>query len=343
MRLSPFPILAFGLLLSAPALAQPAPRPAPPPAATPAVPPPGAPLAALAEDPVVARIDGTELRLSDIVASAAQLLPPEMRAMSPAELFPLLPPQVAGQIIERAIAERQVIAAARRAGLAEDPEVRLAVRRAEEQALTQAMLHREVDPRVTEAAVRARWERDNAATAPEEEVHARHILVTTEAVAREVLAELARGADFAAVARRRSSDGVAQQGGDLGWFKRGDMVPEFANAAFALTVGQYTREPVRTAFGWHIIKLEERRRAPAQSFEEVRAALHDRMVQEEVTAAVERLRAAVPVERTGWTPPAAALPAAPTPPPAGGGGSLLNNAAPPPPAGRTPPAPATRR
>ena len=132
------------------------------------------------------------------------------------------------------------------------------------------------------------------------------------------------GADFAEVARRRSSGPGAQEGGDLGFFKQGDMVPEFATAAFALQAGQISEAPVRSPFGWHVILVEERRTAPPPAFDDVRDQLRQQMLEEQVNAVVERIRTAAQVERFNLDgSPQQQRPA---------GGGLLDNAAPPPPA-----------
>ncbi|MBX6375221.1 MAG: peptidylprolyl isomerase, partial [Acetobacteraceae bacterium] len=157
------------------------------------------------------------------------------------------------------------------------------------------------------------------------------ILLATEAEARAALAEARRpGADFAEVARRRSTGPGAREGGDLGFFKRGDMVPEFAEAAFALQAGQISEAPVRTAFGWHVIKVEERRAAPPPPFEEVRDALRQQILEEQIGAIVERVRAAARIERLNPDGTLQQRPAA-SPATGGGGGSLLDSATPPPP------------
>jgi peptidyl-prolyl cis-trans isomerase C len=269
-------------------------------------------------DPVLARVDGLEIRQSDVEAEI-QRLPPELRTMPPQALQPLL--------LDQMITQKALVAAARQMGLDRDPEVQSRIRRAEEETLQQALLLREVQPLLTDEALRARFARETAARPSEEEIRARHILVPTEQEARTALADARRaGADFAEVARRRSTGPGAREGGDLGFFKRGDMIPEFEEAAFALQPGQISQNPVRTQFGWHVIKVEERRAAPAPSFEESREALRQQAFEEGVNAAVERIRTAARVERTDAA-------GAPRPP------SLLDGAAPPAQA----PAPAQRR
>jgi len=298
-------ILAATLLAPVAALAQAGPAPAAP----------------AAEDPLVAKVDGEELRLSDVAATAADLLPQQLRGVPPATLMQMLPPEVSRQLVDRAITERALVIAARAAGLDKDEEVRQRVRRAEEQELQQALLSREVNAQVTEQAVRARYDQEAARRRGEEEVRARHILVQTEAEARAALAEVKGGADFAEVAKRLSKDpGSRESGGDLGFFKKSDMVPEFAEAAFAMQPGQVSSAPVRSPFGWHIIKLEERRTAPVPSFEEARQQIERKMMEEQVDAVVRRIRAAAKVERFDQAPATGGGP----------GGSLLDGAMPPP-------------
>lgn len=304
-----------------------------PPAAsqTTTAPPPAA--AAVPQDPLLARVDGHEVRMSDVVAVASEVLPPELRSVPPGALMQMLPPEVSRQLVDRAITERALVSAARTAGLDRDDEVRRRMRRAEEQELQQALLSREVGGKVTEDALRARYEQESARRQGEPEVRARHVLAPTEAAAREAMAEIARGADFAEVAKRRSTGPGAQQGGDLGFFKKGDMVPEFAEAAFALQPGQTSAAPVRSPFGWHVIKVEERRASAGPSFEDAKPQLQRQMLEEGVEAMVQRVRSAAKIER---------LDSAAAPAPAG---TLLDNAAPPPPtapAGRAP-APQQRR
>lgn len=283
-----------------------------------------------AEDPVVARVDGQPVRLSDVMATAQDVLPAEMRDMPAALLMQVLPADVRRQLIERTITERALTAAARAAGLDKDAEVRRRVQRAEDQELQQAYIGREVGPQVTEAALRARYEQESGKRQGEEEVRARHILLRTETEAKTALAAVKGGEDFAAAAKRLSTDPGSRDGGDLGFFKRGDMVPEFAAAAFAMKPGEVSAEPVKSPFGWHVIKLEERRSAPVPSFEESRQQLRQQLVQEQVDAVVQRVRATAKIERLDQAP---AQPAS--------GGSLLDSAAPPPaqPGGATNPAP----
>ena len=236
----------------------------------------------------MARVDGADIRLSD-VQEAMQGLPAEYRNMPQQMLFPAL----LDQLVDR----KAVAVLAHKQGLDRDPAVQRQMARAQEEALQSALFHRDIGPMVTDQAVRARYDRDIAGHAGEPEVHARHILVANEADATAIIAELKKGGDFAAIAKARSTDPGAAQGGDLGWFKRGDMLPEFAEAAFALKPGEVSATPVHTRYGWHVILLEETRTASPPSFEQARDELRNRMIQESVQTLLASARAGVKVER----------------------------------------------
>jgi peptidyl-prolyl cis-trans isomerase C len=270
-RLSAVAIIA-ATLTSGPAFAQTTPT------ATPA-----------AADPIVAEVDGKPIYLSD-VKDAVQGLPQNVQSMPPQTLYPML--------LDQMIDGRALEAEAVRTGLDKDPAVQRQVAAAEEQALGTALLHKDIAPLITEAAVRARYDAEIAGKPGVEEVHARHILVPDEATAKKIIEELNKGGDFAALSKQYSKDpGAAQQGGDLGWFKKDEMVPEFADAAFALQPGQVDPTPVHTQFGWHVIQVMERRTDPPPSFEQAAQDLRQKMIQEAVQKVVADARAQVKVEK----------------------------------------------
>lgn len=296
--------LLAALCAAAPALAQqPAQKP-PAPAAAPAPAP---------ADPVVATVNGQPIHLSDLNL-AAQALPPELRRMPPDTLFPMLLDQ---QIDRKALVEE-----ARRTSLDKDPTVQRQIAFAADQALQNALLSRQVGPTITDDAVRARFDKELAGKPGADEVHARHILVPTEEEAKKLIAELKKGGDFEALAKQNSKDPGAAQGGDLGWFKRDEMVPAFADAAFAMQPGQISDKPVKTEFGWHVIQVLEKRQGQPATFEQAKDQLRQKMIQEGVQKAVQQARADVKVEKFNLdgspqratdtaTPPAAASPATP--------------------------------
>ena len=306
---------------SAPATAAPAPRPpaaapaaaAPAPAPPPAAPAPVAAAPAAPADPVVARVGADEIHASDL-SEAAQTLPEELRGMPAPVLFPML----LDQLVDR----RAIVIAARRDGLEQDPAVRRQVARATDTALQNALLTREIAPGLTDEAIKARYDRDVAGKAGEQEAHARHILVTDEDAAKAVIVELKGGADFAELAKKNSTDPAGStNGGDLGFFKRGDMLPEFAEAAFGLQPGQVTETPIKTRFGWHVIKLEELRTAPPPALDQVRDEIRQQLIQEGVSRVLAAAKQGIPVQKFNLdgTPlveaPTQALPGAPAAPP----------------------------
>lgn len=323
MRRPSLPAAAAALLLSTTALsfAQAPTAPATPAApAAPVTPAPAAgalPATPAPTDPVVAKVGSDEIHASE-VSEAAQALPEEMRGMPAPVLFPML----LDQLVDRRI----IIQAARKQGLDKDPAVQRQVARATDTAMQNALLTREIAPTLTDDAIKARYDRDFAGKAGEQEAHARHILVTDEETAKRIIVELKGGADFAELAKKNSTDPAgSSNGGDLGYFKRGDMLPEFAEAAFALKPGQFTEVPVKTRFGWHVIKLEDLRTAPPPPLDQVRDQIRQQLIQEGVARVLASAKQGVTVQKfnTDGTPmqdaPAQPLPGAagtPAPPPA---------------------------
>ncbi|MDQ2805285.1 MAG: peptidylprolyl isomerase, partial [Pseudomonadota bacterium] len=178
---------AFALALGSSAIAQ-TPPPTPAPAATPAPDPAATP----APDPVVARVGDHEIHASD-VAMAATGLPPQLRGMPPQMLFPML--------LDQMIDREALTIAARKQGLENTPEVVTQMRLAQDRILQNALLQKEVGPKVTDEALHAVYDRDYANKPGEQEVHARQILVPTEEQAKKIIGELQHGGDFAEIAK----------------------------------------------------------------------------------------------------------------------------------------------
>ncbi len=240
-------------------------------------------------DPVVAKVNGQPIHLSDLKESV-QLLPENLRAVPPQTLYPML--------LDQLIDGRALVAEAHKTGLDKDPDVQRQLAAAEDRALQSAMLSKELGPSITDAALRARYDKEIAGKPGEEEVHAKHILVDSEDQAKKIIAELKGGADFATLAKKYSKDPSAtQQGGDLGFFKKDEMVPEFADAAFALQPGQTSQTPVHTQFGWHVIMVVEKRQDPPPTFEQARDELRQQVIKDGVKQAVAQARADVSVEK----------------------------------------------
>lgn len=238
------------------------------------------PEAAGGEDPVVAVVNGEELRQSDVLRSA-QDLPPQMQAQI-GMLFPAL--------VERLVDLTLLTQAAKDAGLADDERVRELVADAEADAVRRVYLEDRIDAAMSDEKLQAAYQ-DYLKEAPAgEEIKARHILLESREDAEAVIEELDQGADFQKLATERSTGPSAPQGGDLGWFSKDQMVEPFSEAAFELSPGEYTEEPVETQFGWHVIKVEDRREKPAPSFEEVEAELREKIARQVIDGQVAELR-----------------------------------------------------
>lgn len=241
-----------------------------------------------AGDPVVARVDGAEIKRSDVNALIAQL-PPNVREMPAEKILP--------ELIDQLVNMRLLTAAGLKADLQKTDQVKADVKAAEERAVQRAYIRGLLDAKITPSMLRNEYEKQVATNPPEEEVRASHILVESEAEAKAILDDLAKGADFAKIAKEKSKDPTAAaQGGDLGWFTAETMVEEFSKAAFALKPGETVKAPVKTQFGWHVIKLVDRRVPPPPTLEEMKPDLEKAFGQKIITNEVERLRAAAKIE-----------------------------------------------
>lgn len=246
------------------------------------------PAAQPAANPVVARVGTEEIHATDL-AALESAMPPSVRNLPPSTLYPILLTQAVDRVALSQLARKE--------GLDREPAVASAMKVASEAALQNALLTKVIAPEVTDAKVRAVYDKDYANKKGPEEVRARHILVKTKAEAESIIAQLDKGADFATLAKKYSIDGSAAEGGDLGFFTRDKMVAPFADAAFALKPGQWTEKPVQTQFGWHVIELEARRQQPAPTFEQAADQIRQEMVaaavRQEVAAAKKGLKVQV--------------------------------------------------
>ncbi len=265
-----------------------------------AQPAPAAPAPAPSPDTVIAKVGPDAIHYSDL-QDAMQTLPEQLRAMPPAMLYPML----LDQLVDRDVIVQQ----AKKDHLQDDPKVKQAIQQASNLALQNALLTREIQPALTPDAIQARYNKEYAGKAGDEQAHAEHILVPSEEKAKDIIAQLNKGADFSALAKANSTDPSAKENsGDLGWFKKGDMLPEFSDAAFALKPGQVTQAPVHTRFGWHVIKLEATRVAPPPSIDEVRDEIRQQIIQEGVAKVLASAKEGVTVEKfnvdgSPYTPP----------------------------------------
>ncbi|WP_340159046.1 peptidylprolyl isomerase [uncultured Hoeflea sp.] len=211
-------------------------------------------------DPVVATVAGVEIHESELTLAEGDLDPQ----------FARLPDQQRRVAALAAVIDIKTLARKAEAEeLDQTDEFKRLMAFQRDRALHNAIFKSAVVDPVSDADLKARYEKEIAAVPADEEVSARHILLETEEEAKAVIAELESGKDFAELAKEKSTGPSAAQGGDLGFFTKGRMVPEFEAVAFTLQAGEYAKEPVKTQFGWHVIKVEERREASPPAFEEV--------------------------------------------------------------------------
>lgn len=269
-------VMAAGAL--APAFAQDA---APAAASAAAAPAPVTP------ETVVATVGGEPITEAEL-SFAAEDLSSELQQMPPDQRKPFL---------LRVLIDMKVMAkAGRDAGMADSPLFQQRLNYLEERSLRRAFFADTISKSVTEEAVRAAYDKFVADFVPADELRASHILVASEEEAKAIKAQLDEGADFATIAKEKSIDPGAANGGDLGFFSKGMMVAPFEAAAFALTdVGQIS-DPVQSQFGWHVIKLEEKRKSTAPAFEQVAPQLEQQLLMETFDATVASLMEGVQID-----------------------------------------------
>jgi peptidyl-prolyl cis-trans isomerase C len=221
-------------------------------------------------NPLIATVNNDPIRLSDISAWIDTHVQPEQRSQIPQE-------RLFGAALDNLVSGKALQIMARKQGLDKDPAVAKQMADAANEVLQRALLIKTVRPMVNEDAIKAAYDKQYAGKPGEEEVHARHILVDSEAKANDIIAQLKAGAKFEDLAKKYGDpkDPASQQGGDLGFFKKGDMLPEFSDAAFKLKKGDYTATPVHTKYGWHVIQVLDTRVSTPPTYD----AVHDQIAQ----------------------------------------------------------------
>ncbi|MEE9374851.1 MAG: peptidylprolyl isomerase [Rhizobiaceae bacterium] len=184
---------------------------------------------------------------------------------------------------------------AEKIGLDKSPEMLRRINLLKARALHNGYFQTKIEPEISDAAIKARFDKEITETKPEQEVSARHILVKTEEEAKAIIKELDGGADFIELAKSKSTGPSGPKGGDLGFFGKGRMVPAFETAAFALDKGSYTKQAVKTQFGFHIIKVDDKRNRELPTFEASKDQLRQVMLTEAYAKAVKSGRASIGV------------------------------------------------
>jgi peptidyl-prolyl cis-trans isomerase C len=242
---------------------------------------------ASASDPVIARVNGVDITQGDL-ALAEEDMGADMQATSPEAKREHLISYLADIIM--------VTQAADKNKLADNPDFKRRLAFLRNKLLMGYELQREAKTALTDEALHQTYDEAVRSMTGQEEVHARHILVDDENEAKSVLEQLKNGADFATLAKEKSKDPGAAEGGDLGYFTKDQMVPEFADVAFKMYPGQLSN-PVKTQFGWHVIKVEDRRTKQPPEFDKVKDQIEAYLARKAQTEFITKLRQSAKVER----------------------------------------------
>lgn len=236
---------------------------------------------------VVARVGDADITEADI-AFAAQDLGQQLQQFPPDQWRALL--------LDVVVDMELIAQAARKDGLDQDPDFKKQLEFLELQALRNAYISQKIDGAITDEVLNSAYEDEFKDYEGPEEVNARHILVNEKVEAEDLIKQLDDGADFVELAKENSTGPSGPSGGDLGYFGKGQMVKPFEDAVFELEPGAYTKEPVQTQFGWHVIKMEDKRRQEKPAFEAVAGELRQRLIREQYEARMAELKAATEVE-----------------------------------------------
>ena len=250
---------------------------------------------------IIAKVNGNPITYADV-----ELADEEM-----GQSLQSVPDQMRFQYLLSALIDRKIVAdAAKKKHVDEDPGARRRMAYAQEKALRDFYWLQLMQDRITEKAIEAYYQKHIVEAPAEQEAHAEHILVSSEEEAQKVEAELKKGRSFDEVAKEFSKDSSAGTGGDLGWFRKDDVVPAFGDAVFKLKPGEVS-DPIKTQFGWHVIRLIEMREVKKPTLEEARQDVIRGLVQEEGQELMKKLRADADIKIVGADGPAEVNPGQP--------------------------------
>ncbi|EFL87959.1 peptidylprolyl isomerase [Ahrensia sp. R2A130] len=236
------------------------------------------------EDKIVAKVGSEEITQSELDQAMADM----------AQQFAQFPePQRKARALDALIDIEVFAALARKEGIDKDPKLLARMELLNKRALHNGYFTQKVQAGITDEQLQARYDKEIGSAPRQKEVKARHILVKTEEEAKAIIEELKSGADFVELAKTKSTGPSGPQGGDLGFFKKGQMVPEFEKAAFELEAGKVTETPVKTQFGFHIIKVDETRDTPLPTFEQSKEQLRQLVLTEAYAEAIKTGRESV--------------------------------------------------
>ncbi len=207
--------------------------------------------------------------------------------------------QIRDKLIQRIIEQTLIAEAAIKSKLHEDKLIRKRIAIARRGVLNEAYLSRIMKRELSETKVREAYQKSIALQPKQTEIRARHILVKTKSEATKIISLLRKGADFIKLAKENSIGPSGKNGGDLGFFGKGQMVPPFSKAAFDLEKGQFTAEPVKTQFGFHIIKLMDRRIAGRDNYDQALSKIRNELLDKIFDKSISVLRSKAKIELIG--------------------------------------------
>jgi peptidyl-prolyl cis-trans isomerase C len=242
---------------------------------------------ASATDPVVARVNGIDIRQSDLALAEEDV---------GADMGSALPDAKREQLIAYLTDIILVTQAAEKKNLGDNPDFKRRLAFLRNKLLMGFGLQEETKTALTEEALQQTYNEAVKSAGGQEEVRARHILVENEDEAKSILEQIKGGADFASLAKEKSKDPGSAEGGDLGYFTKDQMVPQFADVAFKMYPGQLSN-PVKTQFGWHIIKVEDKRTKQPPEFDKVKDQIETYLARKAQTEYVAKLRQSAKIER----------------------------------------------
>ena len=233
------------------------------------------------EDKVIATLNGQQITEADMALAEEQLGAQFGRLPEAERRVALLSALIDLKLLANAAVEQKID---------ESDEFKQQQEFLRNQALHSAFIEKNVIEQTTDDEVKARYDEEVKKLTMPEEVHARHILVESEDEAKAIIKQLDDGGNFEEIAKEKSKDGAAANGGDLGYFTKGRMVPEFETAAFAMESGSYSKEPIKTQFGWHVLKVDDKRQQPAPTLEQVSDEVRSVIVREKYVATLKDIR-----------------------------------------------------
>ncbi len=238
------------------------------------------------EDKTVATVNGYEIKTSEVRMAFDDVI----------GQLPNMPPKLRFPFVVEFLIERHLLAqVASKDGIGDSDDYKRRLAAYQAKALRDSYLAQKITPSVSDAEIKAAYEKESAKVKQTERVRARHILVATEKEANDIEAKVKKGDKFEDLAKQYSLDGSKDYGGDLGYFTAPEMVKEFSEAAFKLKVGEVS-PPVKTDYGWHVIRMDDRKMGAAQPYDQVKGAIRNVLVRDKVQALLASLQGTAKVE-----------------------------------------------